>query len=106
MKKELYFELYKCFAVLKTQKKINKVDIINSIRGIEKVVTTEVEKKYESQFLQSPPEADYEKTLVKIKFLVEGGNDPKEELLKIKSDAIRIQGVQQFLSIERSIEKA
>ena len=102
-KQELYYDLYTCYSIVKTLKEINKVDIINAIRGVEGVVTVDVDKKHHSKFLISPPEANYEKTLIKVKYLVVG--DAIEEIMKIKADALHIKGLQQFLTIKRSITK-
>ena len=102
-REQLYYDLYKCYAIVKTDKGINKTDILNAIRGIEGVVTTDVDKKHSSKFLISPPESTHEKTLISIKFLVLG--TPEEEIEKIKADSLHIKGLQQFLTIKRSIEK-
>lgn len=102
-KQELYYDLYTCYSIIKTSKDINKVDIINAIRGVEGVVTVDVDKQHQSKFLMSPAGANYEKTLIKIKYLVEGSAE--EDIMKIKADAIKIQGLQSFMTIKRSITK-
>lgn len=103
-KKELNFDVYKCFVFVKIDKTLNKTDVVNAIRGVKHIVTADTVNKYTSKFLVSNPSANYEKVLLKIKMLV--NNEGLDNIINnIIAESQSIPGLYQFFIIKRSIEK-
>jgi len=97
------YGIYKCFAIVEIEDGNNKVEIMNVIRSLEGVITVDIEKKYESKFLNVPSTAHYSKSLIRMKYLSEG--DAEFGVDNIKMLALEIEGVRGFLTIKKSIEK-
>jgi hypothetical protein len=111
MEKNLILEalnIYQVDAIIKTSKvKINKIDILNSLRALNNVITV---SPIQLPALELKNTSEVEYTYIKIKFLVsqDGGTD----IDKIKQDATsgtedkpRIPGLLQFIIRHQSLKK-
>lgn len=113
-KQSLPFKLYKGYFLIKTLKSFNKVEIVNAIRAIKNVVTVEVDHKNDERFFQLDKNSQYEKSLLRVKFLTDSWSQlPEDSALQIRSIALgtmegfaKIKGLEKFEPINRTIQKA
>ena len=95
--------LYEIEVLIKTEKDSNKVDIYNSLRGIEGVVVIKVE--YNS-YLDTLISDKTEYSLLHMKYLVH--TDPIEDIKFIKRRALitnKIHGLLKFIYRLKTLEK-
>lgn len=97
LKEILDVKLYSCELLIQSSTQINKVDLYNTIRGIDNVVTLTTRH---SNFLNSKKTKDREWSLVYIKFISNG--DVIYDLKKIKKDSIKKSEKSIFKFIFRS----
>ena len=94
--------LYLVDILIKTDKKINKVEVYNQIRAIENVVVVTVEQ---NDFLISKSTDQFDYEMLHLKFL--SGGEPRETVDEIKKQAMisgRIPGLRQFIVRYQTIQ--
>ena len=94
--------LYIVDILIKTDTKINKVEVYNQIRAIENVVVVTVEQ---NDFLISKSTDQFDYEMLHLKFL--SGGEPKESIDKIKKQAMisgKIPGLRQFIVRYQTIQ--
>ena len=94
--------LYLVDILIKTDTKINKVEVYNQIRAIENVVVVTVEQN-DYLISKSTDQFDYE--MLHLKFL--SGGEPRETIDNIKKQAMvsgRIPGLRQFIVRYKTIQ--
>ena len=87
--------LYLVDILIKTDTKINKVEVYNQIRAIENVVVVTVEQ---NDFLISKSTDQFDYEMLHLKFL--SGGEPRETIDNIKKQAMvsgRTPGLRQFI---------
>lgn len=111
-KQSLPFKLYKGYFLIKTLKSFNKVEIVNAIRAIKNVVTVEVDHKNDGRFYKEDANSQYEKSLLRIKFITSSWSQPPEEAanelkqlaLGLKEGESKIKGLDKFEPINRTLQ--
>ena len=94
--------LYLVDILIKTDTKINKVEVYNQIRAIENVVVVTVEQ---NDFLISKSTDQFDYEMLHLKFL--SGGEPRETIDNIKKQAMisgRIPGLRQFIIRYQTIQ--
>jgi hypothetical protein len=95
--------IYEIEVLIKTDRNSNKVDIYNSIRGIEGVVVVKVEQ---NNYLSTLTSDKAEYALLHMKYLVH--TDPVEDIKIIKQKSLitnKIPGLIKFIFRLKTLEK-
>jgi hypothetical protein len=101
------FSIYQIDAIIKTNKKINKIDVFNGIRAVSSVITV---SPIQLPQLEIKNTDSIEYSYIRIKYLVSSNSE--EDIQKIKSDIIhgtedlpKIPGLLQFIIREPTNKK-
>jgi hypothetical protein len=95
--------IFRCDVLIKTDAEQNKVEIYNEIRALEGVVVVTIEQ---SDFLDNKATAQYEYSLLKVKYI--GRGDAKTSIKDIGISAVtknRVPGLLQFIPRYNTIVK-
>ena len=95
------FETYFMQVIIKVEKsKANQTEIYNQVRAIKDVVVIKI---VTNDKLESLSDANYDYSLLEIKFINEG--TPEETIKMIKDAALGIDGLVKFFPREKSLVK-
>jgi hypothetical protein len=98
---EAVFETYFVQVIIKMKTDSNFTEIYNQIRGIKDVVVVKV---IDTDKLDAASNENYKYTLLEIKFMVSDKN-PINTIKRVKTEALRIPGLVQFIVRTKTILK-